>query len=103
MKPTDLLPLITVWLQVRVLPGPPMNQLLIRFSFCRPLGHRTRNALSRCSLPVFRDSKLMIHGRSGHGFSLSIVDTVALSRETAKPYRALALLHGPSTVGHASH
>src|SRR5215831_4989753 len=28
-----VLPLITVWLQVRVLPGPPANQSLSRFSF----------------------------------------------------------------------
>jgi len=32
MKLTDLLPLITVWLQVRVLPGPPMNQWFIKLT-----------------------------------------------------------------------
>jgi hypothetical protein len=29
-KLIDILPLITVWLQVRVLPGPPLNQSLVR-------------------------------------------------------------------------
>src|SRR6266436_2661260 len=36
MKLTDLLPLITVWLQVRVLPGPPAINHLSGFHFaCR--------------------------------------------------------------------
>ena len=28
-KPIDILPLITVWLQVRVLPGPPMKTIIL--------------------------------------------------------------------------
>jgi len=48
----DIPSLITVWLQVRVLPGPPRNQLLIRPSLLRSSGYRTRNASPRCS-PYF--------------------------------------------------
>src|ERR1700754_5193290 len=43
-KSTDLIdspPLITVWLQVRVLPGPPPNYWLTRRSFIAPLSYRT--------------------------------------------------------------
>jgi hypothetical protein len=38
-----ILPLTTVWLQVRVLPGPPQDQRLVRLSVQGTLEHRTRS------------------------------------------------------------
>jgi len=40
-KPTDILPLITVWLQVRVLPGPPVISNVYRRLLCGSNRHRT--------------------------------------------------------------
>jgi hypothetical protein len=41
-KLIHILPLITVWLQVRVLPGPPMKRWLIRFSRTVGVPHQKR-------------------------------------------------------------
>ncbi|MBI5321858.1 hypothetical protein [Bradyrhizobium sp.] len=40
----DIPPLITVWLQVRVLPGPPVKSIACNALFRRSIHHRTRNA-----------------------------------------------------------
>src|SRR5450631_3196824 len=56
-----------IWL----LPGPPMNQWLNRRYFTAPLGHRTRNAWLRRSLPSSSARKIMFHVRSDDGLFLS--------------------------------
>jgi hypothetical protein len=47
MKLIDILPLITVWLQVRVLPGPPVISSVYGRLLCRSNRHRT-NYASEC-------------------------------------------------------
>jgi hypothetical protein len=72
-----ILPLITVWLQVRVLSGPPTNQSLNRFSFRRLLEHRTRNAPFSHSLNDFNGIKLLLRVQSDHDPFFSIADAAA--------------------------
>jgi hypothetical protein len=63
-----------------------MNQWLNRRYFTAPLGHRTRNAWLRRSLPSSSARKIMFHVRSDDGLFLSVVESAALSRETDWPW-----------------
>jgi hypothetical protein len=82
-KPTIVLPLITVWLQVRVLPGPPKINHLAGF-ISPPLRHRTRNAYLHCSSTYFSSRQTtgarVIWLRCLH----LIVDLVASSQKRRK-------------------
>src|SRR5437868_4795309 len=74
-------PLITVWLQVRVLPRPPRNPRLSRYSSAVPLSYRTRNAAC-CR------SALFCHGHQlDCGLSFSIADWAGLSHKPARQNR----------------
>src|SRR5215831_18219699 len=84
-----ILPLITVWLQVRVLPGPPVNQWLTRTSFHSPMctAPETLPFVGHCftSTPV----NLPPCAICGHGFSLLIVGSATLSHKSAEQHPAL--------------
>jgi hypothetical protein len=57
----DILPLITVWLQVRVLPGPPVNQTLVDFQFAGRgvTAPGTPHFVARCHASAI--GKLLLH------------------------------------------
>jgi hypothetical protein len=99
LKLTFTLPLITVWLQVRVLPGPPMKSIAYQVFFRRPVEPPHQKCLARRSLA---DGNRMFHIRSGYDFSFFIVDLAALSHEKAKQHPVLLSSNGPSTVAYVS-
>src|SRR5262245_18105227 len=69
-KLSDAPPLITVWLQVRVLPGPPVNQWLSCFHFtaCWPPHQKCLASLLPVGASAVR--KLLLRLRSGYDFSV---------------------------------
>jgi hypothetical protein len=98
-KLTDILPLITVWLQVRVLPGPPKKSdaYQIQFRVTTPatppfVAHGHTSAACKLTLDV----------RFDHGLSFSIVHPAVLSAETDGLYCVPASSYGSATVVDAS-
>ena len=100
-KPTKLiviLPLITVWLQVRVLPGPPVISAGYQILVLSSPDHapETRTFVTCLYSSVADNVTLLV--RSDHGVCFSIVDSVVSSHETAKQRSVPLSLNGPSTV-----
>src|SRR5215213_1376014 len=72
-KPIGILPLITVWLQVRILPGSPINQSLIGFSFPPALGSLHQKRLTSLLVTILQPSANYC---STAGFSIIVGDLI---------------------------
>jgi hypothetical protein len=68
-NPIDILPLITVWLQVRVLPGPPLDQWISCLLFHNPsfTAPEMPRFVAAKGAPAVR--KLLLWIQSGYDFS----------------------------------